>query len=87
MEPGIIIIIAVCTVILGFVIGTIFGHSRSNRKFKQDTQYTQGTLNVDNSDPEFGAGLFLALGVPVTEVMSRKYVSLDVNIIDENSHE
>ena len=87
METGFIIVIAASSIILGVVIGMIIGQSKAHRRFTQDTQYSQGTLNVDNSDPEFDPGLFLALGVPVADVVSRKYIVLDVNVITQNSHE
>lgn len=87
MESGFTIFIAVCAVVLGFAIGMVVGKVRADRRYKRDTQYTQGTINIDNSDPEFGPGLFLALGVPVDNIMKKKYVMLDVKVIDHNSHE
>ena len=87
MEAGFVILIATGSLILGIVIGMFLGHSKTDRKYKRDTLYCQGTLNVDNSDPEFEPGLFLALGVPVSDVILRKYVTLDVNVMLQNSQE
>lgn len=87
MEAGFVILIATGFLILGIVIGMFLGHSKADRKYKRDTLYSQGTLNVDNSDPEFEPGLFLALAVPVADVISRKYVTLDVNVMLQNSQE
>lgn len=86
MEPGFIICIVIMTII-GVVVGLIIGKKIAKRRYLNDTQYSQGTLNIDNSDPEFGAGIFLALGVPVKDVMTRKYVILDVNVLQKKSHE
>lgn len=87
MEAGFVILIATGSLILGIVIGMFLGQSKADRKYKRDTLYSQGTLNVDNSDPEFEPGLFLALGVPVSDVISRKYVKLDVKVMLQNSQE
>lgn len=81
MEAGFIILIATGSIILGIVIGAFLGYFRADRRFKRDTEYTQGTLNIDNVDPEFEPGLFLALGVPVENVTSKKYVRLDVKVM------
>lgn len=87
MEPGFVFFITGCAVILGFAVGMIIGKLRADRRYKRDTQHTQGTINVDNSDPEFEPDLFLALGVPVDSITSKKYVMLDVKVIGHNSHE
>ena len=87
MEAGFVILIVAFASILCFVIGLFIGRSKADRRYKQDTQYTQGTINIDNNDPEFGPELFLALSVPVDIVMSKKYVRLDVNVIPHDSHE
>lgn len=81
MEAGFIIIIAISSLILGISIGMFLGQLKADQRFKRDTEYTQGTLNVDNVDPEFEPGLFLALGVPVENVMSKKYVRLDIKVM------
>lgn len=86
MEPGFIILIVIMTII-GVVVGLLVGKKIAIRQFLSDTQYTQGTLNIDCSDPEFEPGIFLALGVPVNEVMTRKYINFDVNVLVEKSHE
>lgn len=87
METGFIILIATFVSVLGFIIGIFVGQSKADRRYKRDTQYTQGTINIDNNDPEFGPELFLALSVPVDIVMSKKYVRLDINVISNDSHE
>lgn len=86
MEPGFIVLIVVMTVI-GVIVGLIFGKKITERQFLRDTQYTQGTLNIDCGDPEFEPGIFLGLGVPVKDVITRKYITLDVNVLLKKSHE
>lgn len=80
MEAGLILLM-VLALVVAIAIGTIIGHLLTKRRYEQDTRYTQGTLNVDCGDPEFEPGLFLALSIPVKDVISRKYVNLDVNVI------
>lgn len=84
MEAGFIALLVLMSIV-GIVIGFLLGKRKTERRYLQDTQYTQGTLNVDCSDPEFEPGLFLGLGVPVKDVATRKYVVLDVNVILQNS--
>ena len=86
MEPGFIVLIVVMTVI-GVVAGFIIGKKTTEHRYLRDTQYTQGTLNIDCSDSEFEPGIFLGLGVPVKDVITRKYITLDVNVISKKSHE
>lgn len=86
MEAGFIVLIVIMTII-GAVVGWLIGKKTAERRYLRDTQYTQGTLNIDCSDPEFEPGLFLGLGVPVRDVTTRKYVTLDVNVLLKNSHE
>ena len=85
-EPGFIVFTVIMTII-GVVIGLIVGKKTANRQYLSDTQYTQGTLNIDCGDPEFEPGIFLGLGVPVKDVITRKYVTLDVNVLSKKSHE
>lgn len=87
MGAGFVIIVAIGALIFGVLIGVFLGQVKANRKYKQDVLYSQGTLNIDCVDPEFEPGLFLALNVPVTDVVSRKYVTLDVNVLLKNSQE
>ena len=84
MEAGFIALTVVMTVI-GVVVGIFIGRKQIKRLYEQDTRFTQGTLNVDCSDPEFEPGLLLALGVPVKDITSRKYITLDVNVFLNNS--
>lgn len=86
MEPGFIALVVVMTII-GVVVGLIIGKQITQRRYLRDTQYTQGTLNIDCGDSEFEPGIFLALGVPVMDVITRKYVNLDVNVLNKKSHE
>ena len=86
MESGFIILIAIMALILGVFIGLFLGQKMAHRRYAQDIQYSQGTLNVDNIDPEFEPGLFLALGIPASDVMLKKYITLDVNVIAQDSH-
>lgn len=87
MEPGFLALVAVMMLIIGVVIGFIFGTRSINRRYLSDTQYTQGTLNIDCGDSEFEPGIFLGLGVPVKDVITRKFVKLDVNVFQKKSHE
>lgn len=84
MEAGFIVLLALMTII-GVIVGIRIGKAKADRRYAQDTNYTQGTLNVDCSDPEFEPGLFLGLAVPVSSIISRKYVKLDVNVMLQNS--
>ena len=84
MEAGLIAVTAIA-IGLGVIIGIFLGQSLANRRYVRETQYTQGTLNVDCSDPEFDPGLFLGLAIPVENVTMRKYITLDVNVISQNS--
>jgi hypothetical protein len=86
MEPGFIVFIVIMTII-GVIVGWIFGKEITKRRYLRDTQYTQGTLNIDCGDPEFEPGIFLGLGVPVMDVMTRKYITFDVNVLHKKSHE
>ena len=86
MEPGYIVFIVIMTIV-GVVAGLIIGQKSAQRLYLRDTEYTQGTLNIDCSDPEFGPGIYLGLGVPVKDVISRKYIIFDVNVVLEKSHE
>ena len=86
MEPGFIALIVITTII-GIIVGFIIGKKIAYRLYISDTQYTQGTLNIDCGDPEFEPGIFLGLGVPVKDVITRKYITLDVNILNKKSHE
>ena len=86
MEAGFVVVILVVGLVCT-VVGYIFGKRKTERWYVQDTQYTQGTLNIDCSDPEFEPSLFLGLATPVKDIISRKYIALDVNVIQNNSHQ
>lgn len=55
--------------ILGIIVGVLYAKAKES---------SYGTLRVDTSDPD-GPYIFLELNVPVSEVMSKKRVVLDVN--------
>ena len=85
METGFVALL-VLSVIGGIVVGVFLGQQFAHRRYLRETKYTQGTLNVDCDDPEFDPGLFLGLAIPVKDVTSLKYITLDVNVISQNSH-
>lgn len=84
MESGYITLL-VLAIFIGITVGFIFGKLQAKRRYMHDTKYTQGTLNVDCVDPEYEPGLFLALAVPIKDVVHRKYIALDINVILQNS--
>ena len=87
MEPGFIALFAITTFVIGIVVGYVVGKKTTYRRYLRDTQYTQGTLNIDCGDPGFEPGIFLGLGIPINDVIMRKYVKLDVNVLQKKSHE
>lgn len=87
MGTGFIILIVLIAVIVGAAIGTFLGRRKADRRFKQDTQYTQGRITIDNSCPDYDPELFLALNVPVESIMSRNYIRLDIKVVKHDSHE
>ena len=87
MEAGFVLLIAIAALILGIAVGILIGKREVERRYSTDTRYTQGTLNIDCSDPEFKPNIFLGLSMPVDNLITRKYVSLDVKIMTQNSHE
>lgn len=84
MEAGFITLLVLMT-IAGVVVGYWIGKRKAERQYMQDTQYTQGTLYVDCVDPEFEPSMFLGSGIPVKDVISRKYITFDVNVMLPNS--
>lgn len=84
MEAGFIVLM-ILMLIVGVTSGFLIGKRKAEQRYLQDTQFTQGTLNVDCSDPEFEPDLFLGLGVPVKDIATRKYVMLDVKVMLQNS--
>ena len=84
MEAGFVVLLVLMTAV-GVIAGTFIGKRKAERRYITETQYTQGTLNIDCSDPEFEPGLFLGLAVPVKDVISRKYITLDVDVLLGNS--
>lgn len=86
MEPGFIVFTVIMTII-GVVVGIVIGTNKAKRQYLRDTQYTQGSLNVDCSKSDLEPAIYLGLGVPVKDVVVRKYVIFDVNVISKKSHE
>ena len=84
MEPGFIALIAIAAIAIGIVVGFIFSKKSANHQYLSDTQYTQGTLTIDCSDSELEPGIFLGLGVPIKDLIVRKCVNLDVNVLHKN---
>lgn len=74
MEAG-FIALAVAMTLVGIIVGVRIERVRNRRRD------VKGVLNVCRSDPDYGSELFLALGVPVEEVVSQKYVTFAVNVI------
>lgn len=74
MEAG-FIALAVAMTLVGIIVGVRIERVRNRRRD------VKGVLNVDCSDPNYGSELFLALEVPVEEVVSQKYVTFAVNVI------
>lgn len=86
MEPGYVVFLIIMTII-GVVVGLIIGQKTAQRLYLRDTEYTQGTINVDCSESEFEPGIYLGLGVPVKDVIARKYITFDVSVVSRKSHE
>lgn len=84
MEAGFIVLLVLVAAV-SIVAGLLIGRSQIKRRYSKDTRYTQGVLNVDCSDPGFTPNLFLGLTVPVKDVVSRKYVIFDVNVMLQDS--
>jgi len=84
MEPGFVALLFVIAIV-GVAIGIWIGWSRAERCYKRDTQYTQGSINVEHSDPEGMPNIFLGLAIPVEEVVTRKYITLDINLLTNDS--
>ena len=74
MEAGFIALVAIVTLV-GIIVGVSIERARNRRRD------VKGVLNVDRSDPNYGSELFLALEVPVEDVVSQKYVTFAVNVI------
>lgn len=88
MEAGFIllfIVVVIAVVAISVRIGIGIGRSQIMKRYSSETQYTQGILNVDCSDPAFEPGLFLGLAIPVTDVVTRKYIVFDVNVLTGDS--
>ena len=80
METGLIIIAIVLVIACLVLVGYLFV-----RKNVSPQQEPKGILHVNCQDASRNPELFLALTVPVEDVMSKKQILLDVNVIRENS--
>lgn len=82
MESGFIVLLIMVAVV-GIVIGVITERIRGQVK---ESELSHGVLNVDYSEPENGPYLFLQLVVPIEDVIGRKHVTFDVNVLRDISH-
>ena len=73
MELGIIAAIVAATVFGGVITFIVVN-------YREKTKPSQGTLNVDFSDPIDGPHLFLELKVPISDIVMKKRVVFNVNI-------
>lgn len=85
METGFVVLLLVVVAVFSAVGGMWLGRRRAERRYANDTALTQGTLNVDCVDPDFPLNMYLGLSIPINTVISRKYVTLDVNVMLNNS--
>lgn len=74
MEAGFILAIAIVLVI-GVIVGMLIAGKRKKN------EESQGVLFVDCSDREYEPSLYLNATVPIDDIVSRKQVTFDVNII------
>ena len=73
---------------VALVVGIISGVFIEKTCYKIDRiKESQGVLNVNCIDPEDGPYLFLELTVPVEDVIGKKSVTFEVNVIGLESHE
>ncbi len=79
MEAGFVALISIASLIIGLLIGVF------SKRSAKPMRTAQGILNVDCTSPEDGPGLFLALNVPVDEIVTSKQVTFDVRIHRANS--
>lgn len=81
------IVLSVMMAIVGLVVGMLVGKAIVTRRYARDTQYTQGTINVDCSASTTRPCLFLGSSIPVEEIMTRSYVTFDIKVLHLDSHE
>lgn len=74
MEAGIITIV-LFVLTGGIVIGLLIGRSIANKA------ETQGTIYVYRNEPDEQPSLLLEYGVPIDDIISRKRVLFDVNVV------
>ena len=82
MDTGFIILL----VMLGCLVVILVEMTLLKRRYINDTRYSQGSLNIDRSDSGSAPGMFLHLTIPIDDIVSRKRVVLNVNVIPDNSH-
>ena len=82
METG-LIIMAIISAVVGVVsILYVCGHRRRSST-KNET--VCGVLHVDCCDSEYEPDMLLSLSVPVSDIVGKKRIALDVNVIRQNS--
>ena len=79
MEAGYILL---CCVFI--LIGMITGMYIEKRKFSH--RDVVGSLNIDTGNRGSRYDMFLALEIPLTDVVTRKHVIFKVNLVTRNSH-
>ena len=79
MEAGLVVLIAIVSVISGIILGVILGRIMTRRRD------VQGILYIDYNDHTREPGLFLAATAPVSEIASRKHTTFEVDVIGQNS--
>lgn len=82
METGLIIITIVSVVIC--VVGMLYAGSQRGKPSNKN-KIVSGVLHVDCRDSEHEPGMLLSLSVPVADVVGKKQIVLDVNVIKQNS--
>ena len=83
MEAGFLALLIAMSI--GFtILGIVIEKIRSKRRPKEESQ---GILNVNCNDPEDGPYLFLELTVPLEDVIGKKSITFDVNVMEFPSHE
>ena len=78
MDAGFIALGVMLSLLVGVAIGWFVGRRKTN------SSGSQGILNVDCDDSE-SPNFFVAFTVPVQDVISRKTVMFEVNILRTNS--
>lgn len=75
METGLIVLLAILSIVVGAVIGVLVERHRKKLYKSQGTIYAY--YDDDNSNPS----LLLEYGVPIDDIASRKQVVFNVSVI------